>query len=248
MKRKGLAWFLSLVLVFSLFTALAVPANAASYSRSATVGEKVWWTFDVVDIIQAGMGGGALPPGMTIGLNMDCYILHGQPTLAGTYTVTVRCEVQGEDDRYDTVTIVVSDPAAPVVPAPPEPTPAPTQPPFAITAHPTRATVTEGGSAVFTANAWNFAWCAWRFISPDGKTEVIFDVTGPHFPGLQVEGGNSLAMKLSSIPIELNGWKAVCLFCDLNNQWHYTDGTAVITVEPVATPTPEPTPPPTPTP
>ena len=33
MKRKSLAWLLSLVLVISLFSALAVPANAASYSN-----------------------------------------------------------------------------------------------------------------------------------------------------------------------------------------------------------------------
>ena len=105
-----------------------------------------------------------------------------------------------------------------------------------------------GGSASFAANAQNFSWCAWRFLSPDGKTEVIFDVTGPHFPGLKVEGGNSLTMTLSNIPMELNGWKAVCLFCDAANQWHYTDGTAVITVEAAATATPEPTEAPTATP
>ena len=47
-----------------------------------------------------------------------------------------------------------------------------------------------GGSATFVANATGWAWCAWRFLSPDGKTEVIFDVTADKFPGLTITGGN----------------------------------------------------------
>ncbi len=111
-----------------------------------------------------------------------------------------------------------------------------------------------GGSATFVANATGWAWCAWRFLSPDGKTEVIFDVTADKFPGLTITGGNSTTMYLTNIPMELNGWKAVCLFSSAKNLWSYTDGTAVITVnaaatpEPTATPTPTPTETPTPTP
>lgn len=92
------------------------------------------------------------------------------------------------------------------------------------------------------ANATGWAWCAWRFLSPDGKTEVIFDVTADKFPGLTITGGNSTTMYLTNIPVELNGWKAVCLFSSATNLWTYTDGTAVITVNAAATPTPSPTP------
>lgn len=117
-----------------------------------------------------------------------------------------------------------------------------------ITKQPTKETVEVGGSATFVANATGWAWCAWRFLSPDGKTEVIFDVTADKFPGLTITGGNSTTMYLTNIPVELNGWKAVCLFSSATNLWTYTDGTAVITVNAAATPTPSPTPEPTATP
>lgn len=291
MKRKGLAWILCLVLVFSLFTALAVPANAASYSKTAMVGDSVWWVFDVPDM-DGGVSasGGALPPGLSFGLNQDCYIITGTATASGEYhvmtqynsggtwmqdsiSITIRAIVTPTPEPTRPPTARPTNVARPTVPptqtpttaptaAPTQapttaPTAAPTQAPatatpaptvFAITKHPTRETVTVGGSAAFSANAQNYSWCAWRFVSPDGKTEVIFDVTEPHFPGLKVDGGNSLTMTLSNIPMELNGWKAVCLFCDRANQWHYTDGTAVITVEAAATATPEPTEAPTATP
>lgn len=117
-----------------------------------------------------------------------------------------------------------------------------------ITKQPTKETVEVGGSATFVANATGWAWCAWRFLSPDGKTEVIFDVTADKFPGLTITGGNSTTMYLTNIPMELNGWKAVCLFSSATNLWTYTDGTAVITVNAAATPTPSPTPEPTATP
>lgn len=287
MKRKSLAWLLSLVLVFSLFTALAAPANAASYSKTAMVGDSVWWVFDVPDM-DGGVStsGGMLPPGLSFGLNQDCYIIHGTPTAAGDYHVATQYNSGGtwmQDSVSITIRALVTPTPEPTRPptarptnvarptvrpiqtpttaptaAPTQaPTTAPTQAPatatpapaaFAITKQPTRETVTVGGSASFVANAQNFNWCAWRFVSPDGKTEVIFDVTEPHFPGLKIEGGNATTMKLTNIPMELNGWKAVCLFCDKANQWHYTDGTAVITVEAAATATPEPTEAPTATP
>ena len=101
---------------------------------------------------------------------------------------------------------------------------------------------------LFVDVATGWAWCAWRFLSPDGKTEVIFDVTADKFPGLTITGGNSTTMYLTNIPLELNGWKAVCLFSSATNLWTYTDGTAVITVNAAATPTPSPTPEPTATP
>lgn len=127
-------------------------------------------------------------------------------------------------------------------------TPAPTAGAPIITKQPTKETVEVGGSATFVANATGWAWCAWRFLSPDGKTEVIFDVTADKFPGLTITGGNSTTMYLTNIPMELNGWKAVCLFSSAMNLWTYTDGTAVITVNAAATPTPSPTPEPTATP
>ena len=72
-------------------------------------------------------------------------------------------------------------------------------------------------------------------------TEVIFDVTADRFPGLTIVGGNSTTLQLSNIPVELNGWKVVCLFSSATNLWSYTDGTAIVTVNAASTPTPSPT-------
>ena len=120
MKRKSLAWLLSLVLVFSLFTALAAPANAAGYSKSATVGSSVWWVFDVPDMDgNVSLSGGALPPGLSFGLNQDCYIIHGTPTEAGNYHVTTQYNSGGtwmQDSIDITIRALVTPTPTPTVP------------------------------------------------------------------------------------------------------------------------------------
>lgn len=220
----------------------------------------------VTNVVQTG---GKLPPGMSLGKNQDVSCLVGTPTTPGTYILTgethyeddappgstlglvrVVCRCRGysdanadnsahngadngSNDRHDDRTRTNT------------PTPTNTPAPTAERDHYEAAdeeTVEVGGSATFVANATGWAWCAWRFLSPDGKTEVIFDVTADKFPGLTITGGNSTTMYLTNIPMELNGWKAVCLFSSATNLWTYTDGTAVITVNAAATPTPSPTP------
>ena len=49
-------------------------------------------------------------------------------------------------------------------------TPAPIPGAPVITKQPTKETVEVGGSATFVANATGWAWCAWRFLSPDGRS------------------------------------------------------------------------------
>ena len=244
----------------------------------ATAGVYKWITItaggggEVTEVVQTG---GVLPPGMSLGMNQDVSCLVGTPTTPGTYILTGQTDY--EDDAatwtYTWSVRLFVDVAATPTPTPttapttaptaapttgtttaPTNTPTPTNTPApipgapVITKQPTKETVEVGGSATFVANATGWAWCAWRFLSPDGKTEVIFDVTADKFPGLTITGGNSTTMYLTNIPMELNGWKAVCLFSSATNLWSYTDGTAVITVNAAATPTPSPTPEPTATP
>lgn len=202
----------------------------------------------VTNVVQTG---GKLPPGMSLGKNQNVSCLVGTPTTPGTYILTG--ETHYEDDAASwkctwSVRLFV-DVAATPTPTPttapttaptaapttgtttaptntptPTNTPAPTAGAPIITKQPTKETVEVGGSATFVANATGWAWCAWRFLSPDGKTEVIFDVTADKFPGLTITGGNSTTMYLTNIPVELNGWKAVCLFSSATNLWTYTDG------------------------
>ena len=162
----------------------------------------------VTNVVQTG---GKLPPGMSLGKNQNVSCLVGTPTTPGTYILTG--ETHYEDDAASwkctwSVRLFV-DVAATPTPTPttapttaptaapttgtttaptntptPTNTPAPTAGAPIITKQPTKETVEVGGSATFVANATGWAWCAWRFLSPDGKTEVIFDVTADKFPGL----------------------------------------------------------------
>ena len=93
-----------------------------------------------------------------------------------------------------------------------------------ITTNPEAKTVKAGQSATFTAAAANWKWCAWRFISPDGLHEIIFDKVNTKFAGVTTNGGNGTTFTVNNIPKEMDGWKAVCLFVDANNGMKVTEG------------------------
>ena len=142
----------------------------------------------------------------------------------------------------DTDTVVVDVTPEPVVEVTPEPSPTPVPTPsptpssqyigistsntITITTNPQAATVAAGGKATFTAAATNWAWCAWRFISPDGSTEVIFDkpATNASTNGVTTTGGNTTTFTVNNIPKDMDGWKAVCLFVDAGNGMKVTEG------------------------
>ena len=123
-------------------------------------------------------------------------------------------------------------------PAPAEPTPAPTpagtpdskyigintSTTINITTNPEAKTVKAGQSATFTAAAANWKWCAWRFISPDGLHEIIFDKVNTKFAGVTTNGGNTTTFTVNNIPKDMDGWKAVCLFVDAGNGMKVTEG------------------------
>ena len=125
--------------------------------------------------------------------------------------------------------------------ATPEPTPEPT--PVAklkeklpaepgcpiVTKDPTDETVKEGGSCWFVTHQEKANLARWRFLSPDGTTDLQFDEIGDRFPGLKVLQGEYDSMKLLNIPYELNGWHFYCRF---TNKVGSTDsGIATITVQ-----------------
>ena len=135
-------------------------------------------------------------------------------------------------------------PAPTPIPTPaatPEPTPAPTPTPVLkeklppepgcpiVTKDPTDETVKEGGSCWFVTHQDKANLARWRFLSPDGTTDIQFDEIGDRFPGLKVLQGEYDSMKLLNIPYELNGWHFYCRF---SNKVGSTDsGIATITVE-----------------
>ncbi len=127
-------------------------------------------------------------------------------------------------------------PAATPEPTPtPSPTPVPTPEPSLIPGapivykQPTDETVKEGGSCWFVTRQEKANLARWRFLSPDGKTDLQYDEIGDMFPGLQVLQGQYDSMKLVNIPYELNGWRFYCRF---TNKIGSTDSApAMVTVE-----------------
>ena len=124
------------------------------------------------------------------------------------------------------------DPMPAPTPTPtPDPTPTPTPDPtpdparfikintsktIKITKHPGKESVYTGEKTLFTVKANNAVSYEWRFVSPDYKREVVWNAANlnSEFPGLVATDGNGEKLRISNIPIELNGWYAVCLFTD----------------------------------
>ena len=113
----------------------------------------------------------------------------------------------------------------------PEPTPTPTPEPtpdparfikintsktIKITKHPGGESVYTGEKTLFTVKANNAVSYEWRFVSPDYTREVVWNAANlnSEFPGLVATDGDGVKLRISNIPIELNGWYAVCLFTD----------------------------------
>ena len=146
-------------------------------------------------------------------------------------------------DYMKTVTPAATPTPTPTpTPAPtPTPTPEPTPTPVLkeklppepgcpiVTKDPTDETVKEGGSCWFVTHQEKANLARWRFLSPDGTTDLQYDEVGDRFPGLIIQQGQFDSMKLSNIPYELNGWHFYCRF---TNKVGSTDsGIATVTVE-----------------
>ncbi len=98
-----------------------------------------------------------------------------------------------------------------------------------ITKHPGGEVVRPGDSTLFTARADGIVSYEWRFVSPDYTREVLWNAQelGTEFPGLRVAGGATFKLELYNIPIELNGWYAVCLFADADGGLKASDGALI---------------------
>lgn len=79
-----------------------------------------------------------------------------------------------------------------------------------ITKHPGGETVEEGGSCAFTVKATNVDTYSWFFVNDNVCIPV--KEKDDYFPGLKYSGDHSKKLKLSNIPIELDGWSVMCEF------------------------------------
>ena len=108
-----------------------------------------------------------------------------------------------------------------------------------ITKHPTGETVNEGGSCSFIARAENDESRHWYFT----KSGVVVDAAdvSAYFPGLTVSGVGKEQVKLSHIPVSMNGWSAYCVFYGKDGSVSSNKaGITVIGSDPVPVPVTEP--------
>lgn len=143
------------------------------------------------------------------------------------------------DSAMATIHIKTKATATPKVTA----TPAPEGLPV-ITKHPTKETVTEGGSCSFVARADNTDAYDWYF-TKGSKTYTVAEAL-KKFKGLKVSGEETEKLKLRKIPLELDGWKVYCVFT--NEKGEIWSKTALITVKEAEETTPKATTKPTATP
>ena len=79
-----------------------------------------------------------------------------------------------------------------------------------ITKHPYGETVMEGGSCGFVARADNADSMHWFFTKGGAVVDSVDAST--YFPGLTISGTTKEHLKLSHIPVSMNGWSAYCVF------------------------------------
>ena len=120
----------------------------------------------------------------------------------------------------------------PVIPPTPIPTPETTpEKPF-ITLNPASVTVEEGGTCVFETDYVRAIWAVWHFVSPDGKTDLTYDLVPTQFPTMQVYYGVYSKMELRNVPLAADGWK---VYCRYTNGFGDTDTEmATLTVTPAS--------------
>ena len=97
-----------------------------------------------------------------------------------------------------------------------------------IIKHPGGETVTEGGWASFVATATYTSGYTWSVMDPSGRSLACADIASK-FPGVTVEGDGSGKIIIYNIPLEMDGWKAVCAFSGPGGS--VTSNGALITVK-----------------
>lgn len=241
--KKLISVFLMLVAAFCLLPATAY----AAYIKNGNVNENIWWVFDVKGISgQPWISSGSLPQGLELGLNEDCYIIHGAPTEGGSFLVTVSYELSGGGSSSEDVYITIKGGGTP---APVDPS---TELPE-ITKHPGEEYVYEGGECIFTSYAKNADYMEWYFIK--GNECIFAKEAYTKFAGLSVIGGDDGVIELYDIPLSLDGWKIYSVFYGPGGSTtsecasiYVSKSTPAPTPVPTARPTPTPTPAPTPKP
>ena len=106
-----------------------------------------------------------------------------------------------------------------VAPAAPAVTPLPSQQNsyLIVTKNPTNENHKPGETALFVANANNWASVTWTFVAPAGG-EYSWQSFGNMFPKSIVYGVNETTLTIKNVTAEMNGWSAYATFYSKNGQ------------------------------
>ena len=234
----------------------ATPAFAANNhwgQAKGVVGTYATYTYTCLQagetVTKLNQTNGTMPPGIAFSYknatesDYGCEVtFFGTPTSSGVYDVEI--SVYGSYGGLETwdITFNIEDKKATPVPeivVTPEATTSPEVPATpltkpVITKNPTGETVTEGGSCSFIARADGTEKFEWFFISDNGK-QYTEEEAKAVLSGLKIKGGDTEKIRLSHIPMEMDGWSVYCVFSNSVGSIESKQARIYVNEEPVET-------------
>ena len=220
-----LSFMLILALSLSMFTLSAAAAGTYRISENEICHGLIVYEFDEV-IADSGLNRaiGAFCNGLNYSYDGRYLLIDGTPASSGTFwlkgTATL---IDGSTEDYEFTVVVGNDDPFYIPVETPEPMPAPE-----ITKDPTGETIMEGESAMFIARAENAEKTEWFMVDKKGEYLAPGYVSSL-YPGFSFNGRNSEVFEIYNVPLELDGWYAVCIFS--NGSESIETDRAKITVE-----------------
>lgn len=135
-------------------------------------------------------------------------LIDGTPASTGSFwlngTATL---IDGRTESYNFTIVVGNDDPFFIPVETPNASPAPE-----ITKDPTGETIMEGESAMFIARADNATKIEWFLVAPNMRDYNAPGYIASLYPGFSFNGRNSEVFEIYNVPLELDGWYAVCTF------------------------------------
>lgn len=220
-----LSFILILALSVSMFTLSAAAAGTYKLSVNETCHGMIVHEFDEI-ISDSGLSRaiGSFCTGLNYSYDGRYILVDGTPATSGTFWLRGTAQlIDGSSEDYDFTIVVNADDPFYIPVETPAHGPAPE-----ITKDPTGETLMEGQSAMFIARAENAEKIEWFLLDKNGEYLAPGYVSSL-YPGFSCKGKDSEVFEIYNVPLELDGWSAVCIFS--NNNDSIESSPAKITVE-----------------
>lgn len=220
-----LCFMLVLALSASLFTLSAAASGTYQLSLDETCHGMIVHEFDEV-VVDPGFSKaiGSFCTGLNYSYDGRYLLVDGTPAAKGNFwlngTATL---IDGSTESYSFTIVVGNDDPFYIPVETPAAGPAPE-----ITKDPTGETLMEGDSAMFIARADNAEKIEW-FLVDKRNNYFAPGYVSSLYSGFSFHGRNSEVFEIYNVPLELDGWSAVCIFS--NGSESIESSPAKITVE-----------------